>query len=92
MRFDRTFGDEEPFGDLGVGKAAGELDQDLALSGGELVELGAGGSSCVLRVGSWCANVSRRRRFTLGARTASPGTARWLMGLVSRWPDRRASA
>jgi hypothetical protein len=46
----RRFGGEEPLGDLGVGKAARELDQDLPLPGGELAELGAG-LVCGLGVG-----------------------------------------
>jgi hypothetical protein len=40
VRLDSRLGDEEPLGNLGVGKAAGELRQDRPLPRGELVELG----------------------------------------------------
>jgi hypothetical protein len=40
VRLDRRLGEEEALGDLGVRKAASELDQDLPLPRGELVELG----------------------------------------------------
>jgi hypothetical protein len=72
VRLDRCLGEEQPFRDLGVGEAADELDQDLAFSCGELVELGVRGAACLLRVGELMARTNSDGRASFRMKPLAP--------------------
>lgn len=50
---DRGLGQEELGGDLGVGQARGDLDEDLLFAGGERVEPGRTAGGCS-QASDWC--------------------------------------
>ena len=86
MRLDRRFGEHQLVGDLGVGEAAGDGDEDLALARRDLLELLVDRGGSKLGSGSRCATVASSRRVVLGATTASPlATARIAESRSAGW-------
>ena len=62
MRFHGGFADDEVGGDLGVGEAAGEPQQDVVFPGGQRCQLGRGGPGVGRRAGEGVDQPDRDRR------------------------------